>query len=84
MRNQGGTIPCPGDPSKLGRVLSFKNGVIQLRAKSVTHATMPWKGDRVGMVFSAKHPSEVKEVHCEELRALGFVPRDEGRVTTVC
>ena len=72
MRNQGGTIPCPGDPSKLGRVLSFKNGVIQLRAKSVTHATMPWKGDRVGMVFSAKHPSEVREVHCEELRALGF------------
>ena len=46
---------------------------------------MPWKGDRVVMVlFSAKHPSEVKEVHCEELRALGFVPRDEGRVTTVC
>ena len=69
----GGTIPGPRDPSKFGRALSFKNGVIRLRAKSVTHSTMPWKGDRVVMVlFSAKHPSEVKEVHCEELRALGF------------
>ena len=73
VEESGGTIPCPGDPSRLGRVLSFKNGVIRLRAKSVTHATMPWKGDRVVMVlFSAKHPSDVKEVHREELRALGF------------
>ena len=24
------------------------------------------------VLFSAKHPSDVKEVHCEELRALGF------------
>ena len=73
VEESGGTTPCPGDPSKLGRILSFKNGVIRLRAKSVTHATMPWKGDRVVMVlFSAKHPSDVKEVHCEELRALGF------------
>ena len=24
------------------------------------------------VLFSAKHPSEVKEAHCEELRALGF------------
>ena len=73
VEESGGTTPCPGDPSKLGKVLNFKNGVIRLRAKRVTHATMPWRGDRVVMVlFSAKHPSEVKEAHCEELRALGF------------
>ena len=25
------------------------------------------------VLFSAKHPSDVKEIHCEELRALGFL-----------
>ena len=73
VEDQDGSSPCPGEPLRLGKVLSFRDGIIRLRAKSLLHATMPWKGDRKVMVlYSAKHPSQVDDDVCEQLRILGF------------
>ena len=73
IEESGGSTPCPDDPSRLGRVLNFRNGTIRLRAKSIVHSTMPWKGNRTVLIlFSAKHPSDISSDLCLELRNLGF------------
>ena len=73
VQDPSGSVPCPSDSSLLGKVLTFRNGVVRFRAKDTNHATMPWRGDRVVMVlFSTKHPNAISDEHCRELRESGF------------
>ncbi|CAE6955300.1 GIP [Symbiodinium natans] len=74
IEDAAGRDKCPfPSVSQIGKILSFKKGVIQFSAKNRLHATQPWTGDRLVMIlYAAKDPASLELDVLDALIGVGF------------